>query len=196
MKGRNRLLLGFGIKNIGIDFGIVNIIVYIDGKGIVLWELFVVVCKKGIGEVIFVGFEVWDMIGWILVSIVVIWLMKDGVIVDYDIIVVMMKYYMDKVLGNNGGKLYVMVCVLSGIIEVEKWVVVDVIWVVGVCDVYVIEELYVVVIGVGLLVMDLIGLMVVDIGGGMMDVVMIFLGGIVFSCLIWMVGDKMNDVIV
>lgn len=77
-----------------------------------------------------------------------------------------------------------MVCVLSGVIEVEKWVVIDVIWVVGVWDVYVIEELFVVVIGVGFLVMDLIGSMVVDIGGGIIDVVIIFLGGIVLSCLI------------
>lgn len=87
------VVFGFGIKNIGIDFGMVNIIVYVDGKGIVLCELFVVVKNMKIGEIVLVGLEVWDMIGRILVSIVVIWLMKDGVIVDYDMIVVMMKYF-------------------------------------------------------------------------------------------------------
>ncbi|MEM0512215.1 rod shape-determining protein [Limosilactobacillus fermentum] len=195
MKGRNRLPLGFGTKNIGIDLGTANTIVYIDGKGIVLREPSVVARKKGTGEVISVGSEARDMIGRTPASIVAIRPMKDGVIADYDTTVAMMKYYMDKALGNNGGKPYVMVCVPSGITEVEKRAVVDATRVAGARDAYVIEEPYAAAIGAGLPVMDPTGSMVVDIGGGTTDVATISLGGIVSSRSIRMAGDKMNDAI-
>ncbi|MDU4240300.1 MAG: rod shape-determining protein [Limosilactobacillus fermentum] len=187
--------LGFGTKNIGIDLGTANTIVYIDGKGIVLREPSVVARKKGTGEVISVGSEARDMIGRTPASIVAIRPMKDGVIADYDTTVAMMKYYMDKALGNNGGKPYVMVCVPSGITEVEKRAVVDATRVAGARDAYVIEEPYAAAIGAGLPVMDPTGSMVVDIGGGTTDVATISLGGIVSSRSIRMAGDKMNDAI-
>ncbi|MDN3537415.1 rod shape-determining protein [Limosilactobacillus fermentum] len=186
--------LGFGTKNIGIDLGTANTIVYIDGKGIVLREPSVVARKKGTGEVISVGSEARDMIGRTPASIVAIRPMKDGVIADYDTTVAMMKYYMDKALGNNGGKPYVMVCV-RGITEVEKRAVVDATRVAGARDAYVIEEPYAAAIGAGLPVMDPTGSMVVDIGGGTTDVATISLGGIVSSRSIRMAGDKMNDAI-
>ncbi|WPP07913.1 rod shape-determining protein [Limosilactobacillus fermentum] len=187
--------LGFGTKNIGIDLGTANTIVYIDGKGIVLREPSVVARKKGTGEVISVGSEARDMIGRTPASIVAIRPMKDGVIADYDTTVAMMRYYMDKALGNNGGKPYVMVCVPSGITEVEKRAVVDATRVAGARDAYVIEEPYAAAIGAGLPVMDPTGSMVVDIGGGTTDVATISLGGIVSSRSIRMAGDKMNDAI-
>lgn len=187
--------LGFGTKNIGIDLGTANTIVYIDGKGIVLREPSVVARKRGTGEVISVGSEARDMIGRTPASIVAIRPMKDGVIADYDTTVAMMKYYMDKALGNNGGKPYVMVCVPSGITEVEKRAVVDATRVAGARDAYVIEEPYAAAIGAGLPVMDPTGSMVVDIGGGTTDVATISLGGIVSSRSIRMAGDKMNDAI-
>lgn len=187
--------LGFGTKNIGIDLGTANTIVYIDGKGIVLREPSVVARKKGTGEVISVGSEARDMIGRTPASIVAIRPMKDGVIADYDTTVAMMKYYMDKALGNNGGKPYAMVCVPSGITEVEKRAVVDATRVAGARDAYVIEEPYAAAIGAGLPVMDPTGSMVVDIGGGTTDVATISLGGIVSSRSIRMAGDKMNDAI-
>ena len=109
-KGRNRLL-GIGAKNIGIDLGTANTIVYIEGKGIVLREPSVVARNKKSGEVIAVGEEARDMIGRTPASIVAIRPMKDGVIADYDTTVAMMKHYMEKALGKNGGKPYVMVCV-------------------------------------------------------------------------------------
>ena len=186
--------LGFGTKNIGIDLGTANTIVYIDGKGIVLREPSVVARKKGTGEVISVGSEARDMIGRTPASIVAIRPMKDGVIADYDTTVAMMKYYMDKALGNNGGKPYVMVCVPSGITEVEKRAVVDATRVAGARDAYVIEEPYAAAIGAGLPVMDPTGSMVVDIGGGTTDVATISLGGIVSSRSIRMAGDKMNAI--
>ena len=151
--------------------------------------------KKGTGEVISVGSEARDMIGRTPASIVAIRPMKDGVIADYDTTVAMMKYYMDKALGNNGGKPYVMVCVPSGITEVEKRAVVDATRVAGARDAYVIEEPYAAAIGAGLPVMDPTGSMVVDIGGGTTDVATISLGGIVSSRSIRMAGDKMNDAI-
>ena len=194
MKGRNRLL-GIGAKNIGIDLGTANTIVYIEDKGIVLREPSVVARNKKSGEVIAVGEEARDMIGRTPASIVAIRPMKDGVIADYDTTVAMMKHYMEKALGKNGGKPYVMVCVPSGITEVEKRAVIDATRVAGARDAYVIEEPFAAAIGAGLPVMDPTGSMVVDIGGGTTDVATISLGGIVSSRSIRMAGDKMNDAI-
>ena len=193
-KGRNRLL-GIGAKNIGIDLGTANTIVYIEGKGIVLREPSVVARNKKSGEVIAGGEEARDMIGRTPASIVAIRPMKDGVIADYDTTVAMMKHYMEKALGKNGGKPYVMVCVPSGVTEVEKRAVIDATRVAGARDAYVIEEPFAAAIGAGLPVMDPTGSMVVDIGGGTTDVATISLGGIVSSRSIRMAGDKMNDAI-
>lgn len=188
-------MLGIGTKNLGIDLGTANTIVYLEGKGIVLREPSVVARNSKTNEVIAVGSDARDMIGRTPESIVAIRPMKDGVIADYDTTVAMMKYYIDKALGNNG-KPYVMVCVPSGITEVEKRAVIDATRVAGARDAYVIEEPFAAAIGAGLPVMDPTGSMVVDIGGGTTDVATISLGGIVSSRSIRMAGDKMNDTIV
>ena len=188
-------MLGIGTKNLGIDLGTANTIVYLEGKGIVLREPSVVARNSKTNEVIAVGSDARDMIGRTPESIVAIRPMKDGVIADYDTTVAMMKYYIDKELGNNG-KPYVMVCVPSGITEVEKRAVIDATRVAGARDAYVIEEPFAAAIGAGLPVMDPTGSMVVDIGGGTTDVATISLGGIVSSRSIRMAGDKMNDAIV
>ena len=188
-------MLGIGTKNLGIDLGTANTIVYLEGKGIVLREPSVVARNSKTNEVIAVGSDARDMIGRTPESIVAIRPMKDGVIADYDTTVAMMKYYIDKALGNNG-KPYVMVCVPSGITEVEKRAVIEATRVAGARDAYVIEEPFAAAIGAGLPVMDPTGSMVVDIGGGTTDVATISLGGIVSSRSIRMAGDKMNDAIV
>jgi len=188
-------LLGIGTKNLGIDLGTANTIVYLEGKGIVLREPSVVARNSNTNEVIAVGSDARDMIGRTPESIVAIRPMKDGVIADYDTTVAMMKYYIDKALGNNG-KPYVMVCVPSGITEVEKRAVIDATRVAGARDAYVIEEPFAAAIGAGLPVMDPTGSLVVDIGGRTTDVATISLGGIVSSRSIRMAGDKMNDAIV
>ena len=188
-------MLGIGTKNLGIDLGTANTIVYLEGKGIVLREPSVVARNSKTNEVIAVGSDARDMIGRTPESIVAIRPMKDGVIADYDTTVAMMKYYIDKALGNNG-KPYVMVCVPSGITEVEKRAVIDATRVAGARDAYVIEEPFAAAIGAGLPVMDPTGSLVVDIGGGTTDVATISLGGIVSSRSIRMAGDKMNDAIV
>lgn len=105
----------------------------------------------------------------------------------------MMKNLIEKVLIKNVFKsLRIIVCYLLGVIEVEKRVIEEVIKFLGVRDVILMEELMVVVIGVGFLVSELIGSMIVDIGGGIIEVVIIFLGGIVISKLLRIVGDELD----
>lgn len=189
-------MFGIGTKNIGIDLGTANTIVYTEGKGIVLREPSVVAKNIKTGEIVSVGSEARDMIGRTPESIVAIRPMKDGVIADYDTTVAMMKYYIEKALGKKTAKPYVMVCVPSGVTEVEKRAVIDATRVAGARDAYVIEEPFAAAIGAGLPVMDPTGSMVVDIGGGTTDVATISLGGIVSSRSIRMAGDKIDESIV
>ena len=189
-------MFGIGTKNIGIDLGTANTIVYAEGKGIVLREPSVVAKNTKTGEIVSVGSEARDMIGRTPASIVAIRPMKDGVIADYDTTVAMMKYYIEKALGHKGSKPYVMVCVPSGVTEVEKRAVIDATRIAGARDAYVIEEPFAAAIGAGLHVMDPTGSMVVDIGGGTTDVATISLGGIVSSRSIRMAGDKIDDSII
>ena len=189
-------MFGIGTKNIGIDLGTANTIVYAENKGIVLREPSVVAKNTKTGEVVSVGSEARDMIGRTPASIVAIRPMKDGVIADYDTTVSMMKYYIEKAVGSKTAKPYVMVCVPSGVTEVEKRAVIDATRVAGAKDAYVIEEPFAAAIGAGLPVMDPTGSMVVDIGGGTTDVATIYLGGIVSSRSIRMAGDKIDDSII
>ena len=189
-------MFGIGTKNIGIDLGTANTIVYAEGKGIVLREPSVVAKNTKTGEIVSVGSEARDMIGRTPESIVAIRPMKDGVIADYDTTVAMMKYYIEKACGRRAGKPYVMVCVPSGVTEVEKRAVIDATRVAGARDAYVIEEPFAAAIGAGLPVMDPTGSMVVDIGGGTTDVATISLGGIVSSRSIRMAGDKIDESII
>lgn len=189
-------MFGIGTKNIGIDLGTANTIVYAEGKGIFLREPSVVAKNTKTGEIVSVGSEARDMIGRTPASIVAIRPMKDGVIADYDTTVAMMKYYIEKALGHKGSKPYVMVCVPSGVTEVEKRAVIDATRIAGARDAYVIEEPFAAAIGAGLPVMDPTGSMVVDIGGGTTDVATISLGGIVSSRSIRMAGDKIDDSII
>lgn len=186
-------MFGIGTKNIGIDLGTANTIVYAEGKGIVLREPSVVAKNTKTGEIVSVGSEARDMIGRTPESIVAIRPMKDGVIADYDTTVAMMKYYIEKACGRRAGKPYVMVCVPSGVTEVEKRAVIDATRVAGARDAYVIEEPFAAAIGAGLPVMDPTGSMVVDIGGGTTDVATISLGGIVSSRSIRMVVTRLTS---
>ena len=188
-------MFGFGSKNIGIDLGTANTLVYVDGKGIVLNEPSVVAKNTQTEEVIAVGEEARDMIGRTPTNIVAIRPMKDGVIADYDTTAAMLKYFMQKALGN-GSHPQVMICVPSGVTEVEKRAVIDAAKVAGARDAFVIEEPYAAAIGAGLPVMDPTGSMVVDIGGGTTDVATISLGGIVSSRSIRVAGDKFDEAII
>ena len=187
-------MFGLGTKNIGIDLGTAHTLVYMEGKGIVLREPSVVAKNTQTGEVIAVGSEAKEMIGRTPGSIVAIRPMKDGVIADYDTTAAMLKYFMEKTVGNS--KPSVMVCVPSGVTEVEKRAVIDAARVAGAREAFVIEEPFAAAIGAGLPVMDPTGSMVVDIGGGTTDVATISLGGIVSSTSIRQAGDKFNNAII
>lgn len=181
-------------RNIGIDLGTANTIVYVDGKGIVLREPSVVAKKVATGEVVAVGEQARAMIGRTPGSIKAIRPMKDGVIADYDTTAAMMKYFLKKAVGN--AKPSVMVCVPSGVTEVEKRAVIEAAQHAGARDAYLIEEPFAAAIGAGLPVMDPTGSMVADIGGGTTDVATISLGGIVSSRSIRMAGDKFDESII
>lgn len=187
-------MFGLGTKNIGIDLGTANTLVYMEGKGIVLREPSVVAKNTQSGEVIAVGSEAKEMIGRTPGTIVAIRPMKDGVIADYDTTAAMLKYFMEKTVGNS--KPSVMICVPSGVTEVEKRAVIDAARVAGAREAFVIEEPFAAAIGAGLPVMDPTGSMVVDIGGGTTDVATISLGGIVSSTSIRQAGDKFNNAII
>ena len=187
-------MFGLGTKNIGIDLGTANTLVYMEGKGIVLREPSVVAKNTQTGEVIAVGSEAKELIGRTPGTIVAIRPMKDGVIADYDTTAAMLKYFMEKTVGNS--KPSVMVCVPSGVTEVEKRAVIDAARVAGAREAFVIEEPFAAAIGAGLPVMDPTGSMVVDIGGGTTDVATISLGGIVSSTSIRQAGDKFNNAII
>ena len=187
-------MFGLGSKNIGIDLGTANTLVYMEGKGIVLREPSVVAKNTQSGDVIAVGSEAKEMIGRTPGSIRAIRPMKDGVIADYDTTAAMLKYFMEKTVGNS--KPSVMICVPSGVTEVEKRAVIDAARVAGAREAFVIEEPFAAAIGAGLPVMDPTGSMVVDIGGGTTDVATISLGGIVSSTSIRQAGDKFNTSII
>ena len=187
-------MFGLGTKNIGIDLGTANTLVYMEGKGIVLREPSVVAKNTHTGEVIAVGSEAKEMIGRTPGSIVAIRPMKDGVIADYDTTAAMLKYFMEKTVGNS--KPSVMICVPSGVTEVEKRAVIDAARVAGAREAFVIEEPFAAAIGAGLPVMDPTGSIVVDICGGTTDVATISLGGIVSSTSIRQAGDKFNNAII
>ena len=186
--------------DIGIDLGTANVLVYVKGKGIVLREPSVVAIDKRNNKVLAVGEDARRMIGRTPGNIVAIRPLKDGVISDYDITERMLKYFIDKVLGKRGlFKFFmpeIMVCVPSGVTEVEKRAVEEATKQAGARAVHTIEEPIAAAIGAGLDIAQPEGNMVVDIGGGTADVAVISLGGTVVSSSIKMAGDKFDESIV
>ncbi|TFE01026.1 rod shape-determining protein [Jeotgalibacillus salarius] len=188
----------FGTKDIGIDLGTANTLVYIKGKGIVVREPSVVALRQDTKDIVAVGNEARNMIGRTPGNIVALRPMKDGVIADFETTSTMIKYYMNQALksGSFSRKPYVMVCVPSGITSVEKRAVIDAARQAGAKDAFPIEEPFAAAIGAGLPVWEPTGSMVVDIGGGTTEVAVISLGGIVTSESIRVAGDEMDDAIV
>ena len=186
----------FGSKDIGIDLGTANTNVFVEGKGIVLRDPSVVAKDISTGEIVAVGEDARNMIGRTPGSIVAIRPMKNGVIADYDTTAAMMKYYIEKAIGKTTSKPYVIVCVPSGVTEVEKRAVIDATRMAGAKDAFILEEPFAAAVGAGLPVMEPTGSMVVDIGGGTTDVATIALGGIVSSRSIRLAGDSMDEGII
>lgn len=188
--------LNFKGKNIGIDLGTANTIVFVAGKGIVFREPSVVAKNIHTGETLSVGEEAFQMLGRTPGTIVASRPMKEGVIADYDTTVAMMKYFIKKATGNAFIKPYVMVCVPSGVTEVEKRAVLDATRTAGAKEAFIIEEPFAAAVGAGLPVHAPTGNMVVDIGGGTTDVATISLGGIVTSRSSTAGGDRMDEAII
>lgn len=191
--------MGFA-PEIGIDLGTASILVYVKGKGIVLEEPSVVAIDKTNNRVLSVGADARKMLGRTPGNIVAIRPLKDGVISDYDVTEKMLKYFIEKITGGKGFfrvfKPEIMVCVPSGVTEVEKRAVVDATMEAGARQVYLIEEPIAAAIGAGMDISKPNGNMVIDIGGGTTDIAVISLGGVVVSTSIKMAGDKFDEAIV
>ena len=183
-------------KDMGIDLGTANTLVYVRGKGIVVNEPSVVAVNTNTNEVLAVGNEAKEMIGRTPGNIIAIRPVKDGVIADFAITQDMLRYFIDKAYTRSlfGPKPRVIICVPSGVTEVEKRAVVEAAIAAGARDreAYLIEEPMAASIGAGLPVEEPTGSMIVDIGGGTSEVAVISLGGIVTSTSLRVAGDDLD----
>ena len=184
-------------EEVGIDLGTANVIVYIKDKGIVLQEPSVVAVNEETNEILAVGEEAHQMLGRTPANIVALRPLRDGVISNYDITERMLKYFIRKTCG--AGKFFrprIMICVPSGVTEVEKRAAREAATQAGGKDVFLMEEPLAAAIGAGLDVARPEGNMVMDIGGGTTDIAIIALGGIVTSMSVKTAGDKFDEAIV
>ena len=183
-------------KDIGIDLGTASILVYIKGKGVVLREPSVVAIDKNTGKLLKVGTDAQKMLGRTPGNIVAIRPLREGVISDYDMTERMLREFIRKVTSFRLFKPRVVICVPSGITEVEERAVIDAGIQAGARRVYLIEEPVAAAIGAGIDIAKPDGHMVVDIGGGTSDIAVISLSGVVESASIKVAGDQFNEAIV
>jgi rod shape-determining protein MreB len=187
---------GFGGRDMAVDLGTANTLVYVRGRGIVLSEPSVVAIDQRTGEVHAVGVEAKRMLGRTPGTISAIRPLKDGVIADFDVTEQMLRHFIQKVHQNRWAHPRVVVCVPSGVTGVEKRAVEDATRAAGARDCQLIEEPMAAAIGAGLPVSEPTGNMIVDIGGGTTEVAVISLGGIVVSQSIRVGGDELDEAIV
>jgi rod shape-determining protein MreB len=190
-------LLGRFTRDMGVDLGTANTLVYVRREGIVLREPSVVARRVDGGEVLAVGDEAKKMIGRTPGDIVATRPLRDGVIADFDTTASMLGYFIRKGLrGRSLMRPRVIVGIPSGVTEVEKRAVIDATLQAGAREAYLIEEPMAAAIGAGLPVSEPVGSMVVDIGGGTTEVAVIALGGIVTARSIRVAGDEMDEAII
>lgn len=183
----------FGSKDIGIDLGTANTLIYMKGKGIIMREPSVVAVDIRNDHVIHVGQKAKDVVGRTPGSIVAIRPLKDGVIADFDITASMLSEFIKSVVGKRiFGKPRIVICIPSGVTAVEKRAVREAAETAGGKSVAIIEEPMAAAIGAGLPVEEAIGSMVVDIGGGTSEVAVISMGGIVTSKSVRVAGDEFD----
>ena len=180
-------------RDIGIDLGTASVLVFIKDKGIVLREPSVVALDKNTGKLLKVGTEAQQMLGKTPGNIVAIRPLRDGVISDYDMTERMLREFIRKVAPVHLFKPRVVICVPSGITEVEERAVIDAGIQAGARRVYLIEEPLAAAIGAGVDITQPDGHMVVDIGGGTADIAVISLSGIVESASIKVAGDAFSE---
>jgi rod shape-determining protein MreB len=184
-------------RDMAVDLGTANTLVYVRGRGIVLNEPSVVAINTKTGAILAVGAEAKRMIGRTPAHIVAIRPLKDGVIADFDVTEKMLRYFIQKVHRRTFlAKPRVVVCVPSGITGVEQRAVEEATISAGARSAFIIEEPMAAAIGAGLPVHEPTGNMVVDIGGGTTEVAVVSLGGIVTSQSIRIGGDELDESIV
>ncbi|HOV40775.1 MAG TPA: rod shape-determining protein [Oscillospiraceae bacterium] len=187
----------FFTKDIGIDLGTANTLVYMRGKGIIIREPSVVAVDTRTDKVRCVGQEAKDVIGRTPGSIVAVRPLKDGVIADFDITTSMLQEFIKKALvGSVFAKPRVVICIPSGVTAVERRAVKEAAENAGAKKVSIIEEPMAAAIGAGLRVAEPTGSMIVDIGGGTSEVAVISLGGIVTSRSVRVAGDEFDLAII
>lgn len=188
--------MGFLVSKLGIDLGTANTLVFVPGRGIVLNEPSVVAVSDLDRRVLAVGLEAKEMIGKTPDSITAYRPMKDGVIADYRVTEIMLRYYLAKALGRyNFLKPEVMISVPAGITSTERRAVIEAAMRAGAKNAYVVKEPILAAIGAGIPIHEPRGYMVCDIGGGTTDVAVISLGGIVASTSVKCAGNKIDQAI-
>ncbi|HWQ71250.1 MAG TPA: rod shape-determining protein [Desulfitobacteriaceae bacterium] len=185
-------------KDLGIDLGTANTLVFVKGKGITVREPSVVAIEVGKNNVLAVGDKAKEMIGRTPSNIVAIRPLKDGVISDFNVTQKMLKYFISRALGSESPftRPRVVISVPSGVTPVEERAVKEAAMAAGAKDPIIIEEPMAAAVGAGLPVSEPTGNMIVDIGGGTTEVAVISLGGIVTSRSIRVAGDEMDEAIV
>lgn len=187
----------FKANDMGIDLGTANTLIYVKGSGIVLNEPSVIAVEKRSGKTLAVGDAAKKMLGKAPDSISVVRPLQDGVISDFDRTADMLKAFLETALKVKRIRNFrVVVGVPSGVTEVEKRAVEEIVRQMGATDVFILEEPMAAAIGAGMPVDGTTGCMIADIGGGTTDVAIIALGGIVTSTSIRHAGDKMNEAII
>ena len=184
-------------QNIGIDLGTATVLVYVQGKGIVMREPSVVAVDVKKEEVMAVGSEAKEMIGRTPGSISAVRPLKDGVIADFEVTSAMLRYFIKRALKNNlFSRPRLIVCIPSGVTEVERRAVNEAVRNAGASEVELITEPMAAAIGAGLDVSDASGCMIVDIGGGTSEVAVISLGDIVTAQSVRVAGDDFDEAII
>lgn len=184
-------------EEVGIDLGTANVLVYIKGKGVVLNEPTVVAVDTETDDILAVGDEAKQMLGKTPANIIAMKPLRGGVVSDYDVTERMLKYFIKKTCGQSRFfRPRIMVCVPSGVTEVEKRAVRESAIQAGGKDVFLMEEPMAAAIGAGLDVSQPEGVCIIDIGGGTSDMAVISLGGIISSVSLKTAGDKMDEAIV
>ena len=184
-------------KDIGIDLGTANILIYVKGEGIVLSEPSVVAMDKDTGKVLAIGEKAHEMLGRTPGSVIAVKPLKDGVIADFDKTEIMLDYFIKKIKGKTiFSKPRILICCPSNITQVEKNAIKEVAERTGAKKVYVEEEPKVAAIGAGLSIDMPTGNMVIDIGGGTTDIAVLSLNGIVYSESIKLAGNTFDTDII
>ena len=190
-------ILGLFSKDLAVDLGTANTLVYVKGKGIVLREPSVVAIEKDSRQILAVGEEAKRMLGKTPGNIVAIRPLRDGVITDFEVTEAMLSYFIKRVHNRRSFvRPRIVVAVPSGITQVERRAVVDSAHSAGAREVYLIEQPMAAAIGAGLPVQEPVGNMVVDIGGGTTEIAVISLSGIVYSHSLRVAGDEIDEAII